>query len=88
MGLFGKLFGKKEKTAEEWFNEGRTLAKLERYEEAIRCFDKALEIDPKFVDAWCNKGMCDLKKEAKGGRRRHGRKQVLCVRREAWRRQC
>ena len=29
---------------------------LGRYEEAIECFDRALEINPNFAEAWNNKG--------------------------------
>ena len=33
---------------------------LKEYYEAIDCFDKALQIDPKFKSAWNNKGAaCD-----------------------------
>ena len=40
----------------EWTNKGTSLDTLGRHEEAIRCFDKALELDPRFVGAWSNKG--------------------------------
>ena len=26
-----------------------------KYDQGIECFDKALEIDPKYIDAWDNK---------------------------------
>ena len=39
------LSGKK-KDAVAWNNKGLALADLGRYEEAIICYDKALEIDP------------------------------------------
>ena len=45
------------KTAEEWFNEGYDLYNQGRYEEAIECYNKALEIDPDYGDAWNNKGI-------------------------------
>ncbi|MEK6946344.1 MAG: tetratricopeptide repeat protein [Nanoarchaeota archaeon] len=50
MGLFGK-----EKSAEEWHNEGDALYKLGKYDKANRCFDKAIKIDPKNADAWSSK---------------------------------
>ena len=30
----------------KWFNKGLEFLALEKYEEAIKCYDKALEIDP------------------------------------------
>jgi tetratricopeptide (TPR) repeat protein len=38
------------------FNEGWRLYKQGRYEEAIQCFNKTLEINPQYTDAWINKG--------------------------------
>ncbi len=35
-----------ERFTEVWNNKGNALYKLEKYEEAIKCYDKALEIDP------------------------------------------
>ena len=37
------------------------LHKLERYKEAIEIFNKILELDPKNIDALCNKGVCLFK---------------------------
>ena len=36
--------------------KGVVLGNLSRYDEAIKCYDKALEIDGKHVGAWNNKG--------------------------------
>jgi tetratricopeptide (TPR) repeat protein len=36
----------------DWINKGYGLDALHKYEEAIACFDKALEIDPRGVSAW------------------------------------
>ncbi len=36
--------------------QGLALSALGRQEEAIACYDRALEIDPRFVVAWRNKG--------------------------------
>ena len=43
-------------SADKCYNKGNDLCKLGKYEEAIKCFDKAIEIDPKYVGAWYNKG--------------------------------
>jgi len=40
----------------EWFEKGVDLAKLKRYEEAIKAYEKAIEINPKDDKAWYNKG--------------------------------
>jgi len=39
-----------------WNNKGGSLAALGRHEEAIRCYDMALRIDPKSYKTWNNKG--------------------------------
>ena len=38
------------------------IKSVDRKKEAIKCFDKVIEIDPENVDAWCNKGsmLCEL----------------------------
>ena len=40
----------------EWNNKGVSLDSLGRFEEAIRCHDKAMELDPRHPSAWNNKG--------------------------------
>jgi serine/threonine protein kinase len=45
-----------EQSAAFWNNKGGSLNELGRYEEAIGCCDKALEIDPRNAGAWGNKG--------------------------------
>jgi len=45
-----------EKTTAFWNNKGISLHSLGRYQEAIYCLDKALEIDPRYAAAWNNKG--------------------------------
>ena len=32
--------------SEEFYKKGLTHAKIEDYEEAIKCFDKAIQLDP------------------------------------------
>lgn len=72
MGLFRKKEiegrtaeeGKKKiegKTSEEWFNKGSTLYNLERYKEAIRSYDKALEINSNYESAKNNKKIAEEK---------------------------
>jgi len=39
-----------------WNGKGNALAYLKKYEQAIECYDKAIEIDPKYVYAWNGKG--------------------------------
>ncbi len=62
MGLFDKLFGAKDgKTAKEWFELGFSAKDPEKQ---LEYYTKALEINPKFVEAWFNKGdtLRDLRK--------------------------
>ena len=39
------------------FKEGYDLYKLGKFEEAIKCYDEVLNIDPKDIDALNNKGI-------------------------------
>jgi tetratricopeptide (TPR) repeat protein len=45
------------KCLDVWINKGICLCKLEKYEEGMKCFDKALEIGSKATEAWYNKGV-------------------------------
>ena len=45
------------KTAVDWYNKGCDLDELGRYEEAIKAYDKALEIDPNHEEASYNKDL-------------------------------
>ena len=38
-------------------NKGNALSALGRKEEAIACYDRALEIEPRYAHAWNNKGI-------------------------------
>ena len=56
MGLFDRFKSsnaptQKGLTAKEWRDKGDALAKSGRHQEALQCFDKALEIDPKNATA-------------------------------------
>jgi len=44
------------KTPIEWNDEGIKLASEGKYENALECFDKAIEINPQYANAWFNKG--------------------------------
>ncbi len=44
-----------EKTAEDWYNKGIELINSGSSEEAIKAYDKALEINPNYADAWSGK---------------------------------
>ena len=39
-----------ERFTEVWNNKGNALDNLGKYEEAIQCFDKVLELDPNNAD--------------------------------------
>ncbi|MFC2011271.1 tetratricopeptide repeat protein [Chloroflexota bacterium] len=43
-------------TAEEWFEKGFALGGQDKYEEALKAYNKAIELDPQYVLAWNNKG--------------------------------
>ncbi len=45
-----------ENSADLWNNKGYALYKLGKNDEAITCYDKAIEIDPNSASAWNNKG--------------------------------
>src|SRR3972149_3541397 len=47
----------KEMGAWEWGEKGFSLATLGKYQEAIACYDRTLELDPKAEEAWYNKGV-------------------------------
>jgi len=40
-----------------WLNKGMSLVVLSRFEEAMQCFDKAIELNPNSAQAWFNKGV-------------------------------
>ena len=42
--------------AGEWSDKGTSLSSLGRHDEALRCYDRALEIDPRYAMVWSNKG--------------------------------
>jgi tetratricopeptide (TPR) repeat protein len=40
-----------------WYNKGVSLENLGKYQEAIACYDIALEINPSDAEAWGGKGL-------------------------------
>jgi tetratricopeptide (TPR) repeat protein len=42
--------------AKDWSEKGRCLNRLERYDEALECLDKAIEIDSNYARAWAYRG--------------------------------
>ncbi len=51
----------KKLTAWEWSNKGVSLGNLNRHEEAIRCFNKALELKLNHENVWVNKAASLIK---------------------------
>ena len=45
--------------ANHWYIEGKQLCDLEDYEEAIRCFENALQLEPQYAYAWHEKAFCE-----------------------------
>ena len=45
-----------EETADSWFKKGQELGRNGSYEEAVKAYDNALELEPKNAEAWLGKG--------------------------------
>lgn len=50
------LVKRRSKGADYWNEKGNSLYRRGKYEEALKCYEKALEIDSKFAKAWNNRG--------------------------------
>lgn len=48
--------GDNPKDAEGWYTKGYNLARLGKYDEAIKAYDDAIKLDPGYVNAWYAKG--------------------------------
>lgn len=53
--------------AKGWYDKGWDLARQGNLEDAVQCYDKALEINPDYVEAWYNKGLAYIKLSNWGG---------------------
>jgi len=57
MGFFGNLFG----TSDPWLIKGNELKRecqIETLTDAIKCYEKVIENDPRCIEAWYYKGHC------------------------------
>ncbi|MBA6416484.1 tetratricopeptide repeat protein [Colwellia sp. 6M3] len=62
-----------ENTADALYNQGNTLAKLQKIDEAIAAYDKALQQDPNLEDAKSNKAILEqLKKQQENQEQQSG----------------
>lgn len=59
------------RTANEWNNEGIASHKLGRYPEAIKCYNKSLELNPKYVEACNNRDLALRRLFTKEGMKQH-----------------
>jgi tetratricopeptide (TPR) repeat protein len=48
---------KKDKSAEDWFNEGVALGRIQNHDGSIKAYQKAVELDPTHFKAWYNMGI-------------------------------
>ena len=51
------------KSAKSWYNKGTKLLIQGNYKEALKCFNKAVEVDPEYDFAWNSKGLIHEKFE-------------------------
>jgi PAS domain S-box-containing protein len=55
-GLFDRMFGK---SADAWYKKGVDLYyKQGKFSDAVACFDRVIEMDPRHTNAWKEKGIC------------------------------
>ena len=46
-----------EMIAEDWYKKGQELERKGSYEEAVKAYDKAIELNPKDIMVWLSKGI-------------------------------
>ena len=49
---------KNEQKANDWFRQGNSFYEAKHFEEALRCYDQAVNLDPGNTRAWDNRGLC------------------------------
>ena len=60
---YGDILERRPLDFQIYFHKGLALIDLGRIEGAIRCFDKAIDIDPMYADSYVQKGICFSKLE-------------------------
>jgi serine/threonine protein kinase len=62
--IFEEITGQKfekpqtgKQTVDFWHKKGVSLSALKRHKEAVGCYDRALQIDPRYTSAWIGKGV-------------------------------
>lgn len=53
----------KQRSADEWFKQGLSFAKTQHYENAINAYNKALEKNPRYTEAYNHRGIAWSKKD-------------------------
>ncbi len=48
---YDDILTRNQSNVKAWYLKGYTLSRLGRYDEAISCYDRALEIDPEYYQA-------------------------------------
>lgn len=54
LSLLDQIFDKKNEG--DWYTKGNILSNMNKYEDALKCYEKALTINPKHIKSWYRKG--------------------------------